>query len=308
MGTVSVGTGAVWEKHTRGIPVLNPTNYLKTIEPLSQLTRSVPFIWTNVQQMALEALQKILISSPALRLSNNEDPFRISSNASLVASGGLLEQCQDGKWYPIVFTSKMFSQTERRYNTYDREFLGIIHALEEWRPLIVSSRRKTQVLTDHVGLKFFKEPQALSHRHAQWSMQLADYNIEIAYVKGAHNSIVDALSRSQILDPEEIKRDKVITLLPKDLWLPDNSVKISRMILTTDERTTLLQEAHDHVLAGHPSIAQTIKNLGENTWQGRDSDVKEYVNHCPECQWFKIRRSCLRGILYPLPPATFPFE
>ena len=163
------------------------------------------------------------------------------------------------------------SQTERRYDIYDREFLGIIHALEEWRPLIVSSQHKTQVLTDHVGLKFFKEPQALSYRHAQWSMRLVDYNIEIAYVKGAHNTITDALLQSQILNPEELRKDKVITLLPKDLWLPDDSVKISRVISTTDEKTTLLKEAHDHILAGHPGIAQTIKNLGENTWQGRDS-------------------------------------
>ena len=92
-------------------------------------------------------------------------------------------------------------------------------------------------------------------------MQLVDYNIEIAYVKGAHNMIMDTLSWSQILDPEELKRDKVITLLPKDLWLPDDSIKISRVISTTDERTKLLWEAHDHILAGHPGIAQTIKNL-----------------------------------------------
>ena len=77
---------------------------------------------------------------------------------------------------------------------YNQEFLGVIHALEEWRPFIVSSQHKTQVLMDHVGLKFFKEPQALSYHHARWSMRLADYNIEIAYVKGAHNTIADALS------------------------------------------------------------------------------------------------------------------
>ena len=97
--------------------------------------------------------------------------------------------------------------------------LVIIHALREWRGNILSSPHKVQVFTDHVGLKFFRLPQNLSYRHVRWSVELADYPMEIAYVKGSHNVIADALSRSPIINPEDLKQDKVVTLLPKELWM-----------------------------------------------------------------------------------------
>jgi hypothetical protein len=152
--------------------------------------------------------------------------------------------------------------------------LGILHALREWRGVLLSSPHKTSVYTDHIGLKFFKLPQNLSYRHARWSVELVDFNMEIAYVKGSHNTIADALSRSPILDPEDLEQDKVVTLLPKDLWLPDSDVAtIGRIIEDRDERISLLRNAHDHILAGHPGIAQTIRNLKPHSWIGQKSDV-----------------------------------
>ena len=122
----------------------------------------------------------------------------------------------------------MFSSPERKYPTHDQEMLAIMHALREWRNILLSHPHKVNVYTDHIGLKFFKEPQNLSYRHAQWSIELANYQMQIAYVKGSHNTIADALSRSPILDPEELKKDKVITLLPKDIWLPDDSPQLDQ--------------------------------------------------------------------------------
>jgi len=87
--------------------------------------------------------------------------------------------------------------------------------------------------------------------------------MNIAYVKGAHNVIADALSRSPIIDPKELEQDKVITLLPKGMWLPDE-VHISRIIEDRDERKALLFQAHDHILSGHPGVNkqyQTFKRL-----------------------------------------------
>src|SRR5882762_4531551 len=187
--------------------------------------------------------------------------------------------------------------------------LTIMHALREWRNILISSSHDITVYTDHIGLKFFKEPQNLSYCHAQWSVELADFRMEIAYIKGSHNTIADALSRSPILDPEELKRDKVITLLPKEIWLPDGDMaSISRIVSEPTERIPLLQQAHDHILAGHPGIAQTLRNLEGYSWQGKAADVEQYIKRCLECQRFKIHRNHPRGILHPLPPATTPFE
>ena len=134
-----------------------------------------------------------------------------------------MEQCQNNTWYPIAFASKMFSSPEQKYPTHDQEMLGIMHALREWRSILISNPHPIQIFTDHIGLKFFKEPQNLSYRHIQWSIELANFHMTIAYVKGSHNIITDALSWSPILELELLKQDKIITLLPKDIWLPDFS-------------------------------------------------------------------------------------
>src|SRR6267143_386594 len=99
----------------------------------------------------------------------------------------------------------MFSAPERKYPTHNREMLGIMHALREWRGILVTNSHPIVVYTDHIGLKFFKDPQNLSYRHARWSIELADYHITIAYIKGSHNIITDALSCSPILNPEDLQ-------------------------------------------------------------------------------------------------------
>jgi RNase H-like domain found in reverse transcriptase len=141
-------------------------NYSTIISPLSQLTGNVPFQWAPECTEALDKLKTLLTSQPVLKLPNYSSPFRIFLDASLVASGALLEQLLDTTWYPVAFASKMFSGPERRYPTHNREMLGIMHALREWRNIIISSPHTIHIYTDHIGLKFFKESQNLSYRHA----------------------------------------------------------------------------------------------------------------------------------------------
>ena len=60
-------------------------------------------------------------------------PFQIESDTSKVATGAVLTQLDlNGDRHPVAFMSKMFTDTERKYEIYDRELLGIIQALKEW--------------------------------------------------------------------------------------------------------------------------------------------------------------------------------
>ena len=61
-------------------------------------------------------------------------PFQIESDVSKVATGAVLTQLDsNGDQHPVAFMSKTFTNTERKYEIYDRELLGIIRALKEWR-------------------------------------------------------------------------------------------------------------------------------------------------------------------------------
>ena len=60
-------------------------------------------------------------------------PFQIEADASKYATGAVLTQTDvNGDRHPVAFLSKTFTEAEQNYEIYDRELLGVIHALEEW--------------------------------------------------------------------------------------------------------------------------------------------------------------------------------
>ena len=71
-------------------------------------------------------------------------PFQIKSDMSKVATGAVLTQLDsNGDRHPVAFMSKTFTNTEREYEIYDGELLGIIRALKEWRHYIQGSGHTT---------------------------------------------------------------------------------------------------------------------------------------------------------------------
>jgi RNase H-like domain found in reverse transcriptase/Reverse transcriptase (RNA-dependent DNA polymerase) len=129
--------------------------FLKLSNPLQLLVGKNDWNWTDLQQNAFEGLRSKLSNGPMLALPNNSDLYRIHSDASLLASGAVLEQLQEGKWKVIAYTSKSFSPAERNYNTTDRELLAIIHTLKDWYHLLHSSPHKTKIFTDNRAITFF---------------------------------------------------------------------------------------------------------------------------------------------------------
>ena len=67
-----------------------------------------------------------------LKVYNPELPTHIKVDASGFATGGILSQKHDnGLWHPIAYCSDSMSKEEWNYEIYDREMLGLIHALED---------------------------------------------------------------------------------------------------------------------------------------------------------------------------------
>ena len=95
----------------------------------------------------------------------------------------------------MAFLSKTFTETERNYEIYDRELLGIICALEEWRHYIQGSGHTTIVHSDHQNLTLFKSAQKLNRRQARWALYLLELNIKLVHMPGSKMIQSDALSR-----------------------------------------------------------------------------------------------------------------
>ena len=123
-------------------------------------------------------------------------PFQIEADASKVATGAVLTQLDtNGDRHPVAFLSKMFMDTERKYEIYNRELLGIIRALEEWRHYIQGSGHMTIVFSDHKNLTYFQTAQKLNDRQARWSLYLSEFDIKLIDLPGMKMIQSDALSR-----------------------------------------------------------------------------------------------------------------
>ena len=74
--------------------------YARIARPLEELTgRNTKFIWEHRHQQAFQNLRQALISAPVLQLANVDNPFRVVTDASDVALGGvLLQQIKWGGW------------------------------------------------------------------------------------------------------------------------------------------------------------------------------------------------------------------
>ena len=96
--------------------------------PLNNLLKKdKKFKWTQECQQAFDTLKKQFMEEPVLMMPDQARPFQIEADASKYASGAVLTQMDsNGDRHPVAFLSKMFMETERNYEIYDRELLGMI--------------------------------------------------------------------------------------------------------------------------------------------------------------------------------------
>jgi len=104
-------------------------NFAKMSKLLSNLTKKdCTWNWGIEQQNAFEALKKAFTTAPVLRIPNDKNPFKLSTDASDFATGAVLSQkdMQTNLWYPAAFFSKSLDVHERNYEIYDKELLAVI--------------------------------------------------------------------------------------------------------------------------------------------------------------------------------------
>ena len=99
------------------------------VKLLNELKDKKKWTWKEEHQQVFEELKKKIISQLVLSLPKMEGKFRIETDTSEHAIGGVLSQEQEGKWKPIAFLSRIMQLVERNYEIYDKELLAIVEAL-----------------------------------------------------------------------------------------------------------------------------------------------------------------------------------
>jgi len=122
-------------------------DFAKLARPLNNLTRKEEkWKWGDEQQKAFEQLKMVFMSQSLLVAPNLDKEFRVEVDASNFATGGVLSiKCEDNKWRPVAYISKLLNETERNYEIHNKEMLAVIRCLEAWRHFLEGSRSKFKV-------------------------------------------------------------------------------------------------------------------------------------------------------------------
>ena len=293
-------------------------NFSTLAAPLSAMTRKDSrVVWSNDAQHALECIVSALKVSPTLLVWDSSRKTRVTTDASLVGIGALLEQLDenDSKWKPAAFWSRKLLPPQTRYHTTDREWLAVVEALTNawWFWL----RDRDFILrTDHSPLKTLLQTPSphLSHRQARWVEKLQPYRFIFEHIKGDNNKVADALSRApefeckaiEIHCPPSLTKSQIklaaltdhtyhaidVTKLDgqwelrDDIWHNINTTPI-RMILPNNMalREQVISELHETPLAGHLGVKKTYERVKTYFyWTGMKTHIDEFVQTCDTCQ------------------------
>ena len=101
-------------------------------KPLHETTRKdKKWNWRERQQKVFEDLKKRFTTEPVLVTPDLDKEIRVEADASDFVMGGvLLMKCEDERWRPVAYISKLLNEAKRNYEIYNKKMLAIIRCLE----------------------------------------------------------------------------------------------------------------------------------------------------------------------------------
>ena len=161
--------------------------------PLTDLTKEKNvWQWNDKEESAFNELKRSLVVAPVLRIPQFELPFVVTTDASLVSVGAILEQDFGQGLQPVAYESRKLNPAETRYSAYERELLGIVWAIGKWRHYLEGKHFVVQ--TDHSSLRHLPNQPSVNRRIWKWVSILQGYDLEIRHIPGKINP-ADALTR-----------------------------------------------------------------------------------------------------------------
>ena len=169
-------------------------NFAELVEPLVALTRKgAPFIWTDEQQTAFDALKACLLSAPILGFPTEEGRFVLDTDASLFAVGGVLNQIQNEEEVVIAYASCSLQISQCRYCTTRQEMLAAVVMCTHFRSYLRGSQFTLR--TDHSSLRWLQKLKNEDGMLARWYLLLGQFSVTFEYRPGSQHANADGMSR-----------------------------------------------------------------------------------------------------------------
>lgn len=175
-------------------------NFATVAAPLHTIT-NLPkslrhkFKWTPLQSESFHQLKYLLTSTPLfLHFPVADYPLILTTDASNVGLGGVLQQEINGERHNLYYHSQLLSSCQRKYSTIEKEALAILKCFERMRPYLLG--RNIILMTDHCPLCSIMTKTVHNNRVARISTLIQEYNItQVLHIKGKENCLPDFLSR-----------------------------------------------------------------------------------------------------------------
>jgi hypothetical protein len=296
---------------------------------MNLLKKGALFVWTPSHQSAFAALQQALMTAPVLALPDFTKPFQIQTNASEFGVGAML--LQDG--HPLAFVSKALGPRTRGLSTYEKEYLAVLIAVEQWRAYL--QHGEFIIYTDQRSLVHITDQRL----HTPWQLRLytklVGLQYKIIYKPGASNQAANALSihpspsthvnaissvtptwladvvAGYDQDPAALKLIQELLLAPDShppYTLADGILRLRGRIwigANPPLQQRLISVVHNSAVGGHSGFPVTFSKMKKLfAWRGMKSDVKNFVAACTVCVQAKPDRSRYPGLLSPLSVPT----
>ncbi|XP_077538135.1 uncharacterized protein LOC144150167 [Haemaphysalis longicornis] len=230
-------------------------NYAEIVEPLRlMLRKGQTFCWSDDAQRSFDQLKACLTCSPVVKVFNPDLPVVVTTDASDVGIGAVLQQRYGSRLETIAFASRTLSETERKYSVGEREALACLFACEKWH-IFLWGRRFT-LRTDHqavVALLAAGDSGRRPLRISRWSARLLYYNFDIEYCKGSENLVADALSRLPIQTGQELQEEEIVSLV--------TSVVDKETVQLATKADVTLQKVAEYVSKGWPDKKKVHSDL-----------------------------------------------
>ena len=205
---------------------------------------------------------------------------------------------------PVAYYLNTFTPTERNYDIYEWEFLGVLKALKHFRPHVAATEIPVTILTDHANLTHWKATRKVNQHVAQWFAEIQDYNLTIKHIPGKIHTAPDMLSQPPGVDQGKQDNENIVLLPPSlfvatatvqddmlktkvkevqkkqkeemELWcntqgvrkLPEGYAKEGRLAVPSGLvlQWELMAQFHNSPMAGHPGRDNTLALIAQHYW------------------------------------------
>ena len=239
-------------------------NFSKIAQPLIRLTqKGVPFVWDDQTETAFQTFKTKLTTAPILAYPIQGAETFIHTDACGHGLGAALYQKQNKIDRVIAYASRSLTPGEKNYAATHLECLGVVWAIETFRPYIYGQHFK--VVTDHHSLCYLLNLKDPNGQLARWCLRLMPYNFEIVHKSGAAHTDADTLSRYPVDPPpkDDSHLDLVHLLYHLD-FENDDIACLQRADPNFKRIIDWLENPNDRVESEKPKQVDHYKLIGNN--------------------------------------------